>query len=62
MAPGNIDQNVKEYRSYYKSITLSVLDVLYRLLGGPELADRCGDQLFHLLSSAEDGDGLLVLV
>lgn len=36
--------------------------MLDRLLGGLQLAQCAADQFFHLLASAENGDGLLVLV
>jgi hypothetical protein len=40
----------------------SVLDVLDGFLGGLQLTKGAGDKLAHLFTSAEDGDGLLVLV
>ena len=36
--------------------------MLDRLLGALQLAHCAADQFFHLLASAENGDGLLVLV
>lgn len=40
----------------------SVLDVLDGFLGGLEFTEGAGDQFAHLFTSAEDGDGLLVLI
>lgn len=36
--------------------------MLNGLLGELQLAKRASDEVFHLLASAKDGDGLLVLV